>query len=418
MKIALIIIGSEILQGKIQDANTQYLASKLLRHGVDLKLTLTCPDDENQITNALNYLKDQVDVILTSGGMGPTLDDITKNVLAKYFKLETAFSQQALEVTIKNYQRLGRSYENTLQHYHILPVGFQAINNPTGHAPGLSYSFENKQIFCLPGVPHEFESMFEQVILPELLEKNHSKTMIHLPLTIKTSRVPESVIFNQLCPDLWKKLSHYGQVSSLPHLLGVDIGVLLIGSASEISQQKAEIAKIIQAEKIASHLIGIFDHPIKLEEIIVELCQQKKLTIGFAESCTGGLNSSRITDVAGASQILKGSIIAYSNQIKIEQLSVDAQILNKFGAVSTQVAAQMAQGLKEKYALDIAISSSGIKGPSGGSADKPVGSLCLGIASKRGVHSERFNYTGNRTQLKQRFSQISLLKLIDEIKLL
>ena len=409
MKIAMLVIGNEVLQGKIQDSNSKELATSLLSVGQKLSHIVTVPDEIELIVSMLKQLTQDFNTIFTSGGLGPTLDDVTKPALAQLVNSPMTFNQAALEIVSNNYRRHDRSYQSTTQTYHLLPNGCGALNNPTGFAPGLKTQYSNSTIYSLPGVPHEFQSILQQEILPAMQDSPM------IPFTIKTARIPESQIFNHLCPQLWQELEQYGSVSSLPHFFGVDIGVLLKGSTQEIQLQKKQIIQKIETSPLKPYVIDYNDAPRDLAAIVVEKCIAKNLKIGFAESCTGGLNSDRITNIAGSSEVFMGSVICYSNQVKQALLGVQTATLEKHGAVSSACAEEMAQGLLKNLNLDFAVATTGIAGPGGGSADKPVGTVAIAIASKNTVKSELLQLKGNRLILKQRFSQASLLNLLESI---
>jgi len=409
MKIAMLVIGNEVLQGKIQDSNSKELATSLLTVGKKLSYIITISDEINLIVATLQQLAKEYQFIFTSGGLGPTLDDVTKPALAQLVNSSMSFNQTALDIVSANYARNERAYQSPNQSYHLLPDGCSALNNPSGFAPGLKTVYQNCTIFSLPGVPHEFQSILNQEILPSLQD------IPLLPFTIKTARIPESQIFNQLCPNLWQELEQYGSVSSLPHFFGVDIGVLLAGSPQSIDKQKNQIIQTIENSPLKKYVIDYSDTPRDISQIIVDKCIQKKIKIGFAESCTGGLNSDRITNVPGSSDIFMGSVICYSNQVKQEMLGVRTDTLVQYGAVSIQCAEEMALGLLKNLKLDFAVATTGIAGPGGGSKEKPVGTVAIAIASKSSVKSEILHLKGNRLILKQRFSQASLLNLLEAI---
>lgn len=405
MKFSLIIIGNELLLGKIQDLNVQKLGQSLLKMGHSLTQVQIIKDDKKAIEDTIKVHLSHADIVLTSGGLGPTKDDITKSTIASMLGKQLIHSEQALKITLGNYARYDREYTPLTHHYHLIPKDCEAINNPTGFAPCLKFKIENKFLYCLPGVPHEFANILEQEILPKIQQNNEK----WIPLTIKTFGLPESKIFNRSDDTLWNQLSELGEVSSLPHISGVDIGIF-----TSLNFQDAchKVENILNKHQIAENIIGIYPQPKKLEEIIVEEACNRGLTFGFAESCTGGLNSHKITNISGSSNVFMGSVISYDNKVKTHQLGVKESALSKYGAVSEQTAIQMAVGLRERLKLDIAIATTGIAGPGGGSKDKPVGTVAIAIATKHGSYSQRFQFKGNRDILKERFSQKSLLILL------
>jgi nicotinamide-nucleotide amidase len=413
MDIQLIIIGDEILIGKIKDLNTQNLAKSLRKTSFNLNKVHIISDNDDEIMSALTTVHSQGDIAIISGGLGPTIDDITKKTVAKYLNVEIKECLYALETTLKQYKRGNREYNKDKAHYHLLPVGTSPLHNPTGFAPGI-YNSKEKILFCLPGVPHEFLSMLEENVLPIINQlKNEKFTRYKV---CKTHSIAESKLFNSIIPNLWDELSKFAKVSSLPYMGGVDIALTITAnSESQLDEKELKLKNYLLKSELNSNIL-YFGDDISLEQIIINEAINKGLKIGTAESCTGGLVASRLTDISGSSQCFLGSIISYANEVKVNQLSVSPKTLEKFGAVSEQTAKEMASGLREKLKLDIAVSTTGIAGPGGGSELKPVGTVGIGISSKNGTTSKIYNLNGNREILKVRFSQLALVSLLLEIR--
>lgn len=415
MKIDLIVIGNELLNGKTQDINTIFLAKLLTKNGLTLRQVKIIEDNQDSFSQAIDSSLEAADVVITTGGLGPTKDDLTKTMLAHYFHKDISFDQKALDITLEHFTRYNREYDEQTMHYHKIPKDFSALLNPTGYAPGLMHELKSEQlIFSLPGVPLEFQSMLESQVLSHIESKSKNELFIEY-LTIKTWKLPESKIFNDIVPGLWEQLLKYGDVSSLPHPLGVDIGIKLTCATQQgLTKQKTEILSLLNSTSLKENIWHIGN--LNLEELIVKEAKEKKLTIGFAESCTGGLCASRITNVSGSSSIFWGSIVSYANEVKIKSLNVSKETLDNHGAVSEQTALEMSLGAQKNLQVDIAISTTGIAGPNGGSAEKPVGTVGIGIASKKTQASQIYNFNGNREMLKVRFSQIALMTLLEEIR--
>lgn len=410
MRLGMLIIGTELLQGKIIDANTVWLAQFLRPWNLRLQLTLTVSDDNTDIQAALQMLYQRCDVVVCSGGLGPTADDITKASLAQFFGKKVIPQTSARQVAEGNYLRFARTLADD-HGYGYLPEDFVALNNPSGFAPGLWFTDTQRSLLAAPGVPKEFRDMlaehFPKLIAPML--KNTGA--IHL-LNFRTRGVPEERIFKELAPGLWDELAAHGNVSSLPHVLGVDIGVTLDG---DVQTKTARVQEIMRQSPVAPHVWH--EGPESIEEVIVQTARDRKLTFGFAESCTGGLCSHRMTNVSGASSVFWGSVVSYDNSVKQNLLHVKEETLKHHGAVSEATAMEMASGAREALGVSIAISLTGIAGPLGGSAEKPVGTVWVGVASVSGVKAMRFEYKGDRETLKLRFSQIALYTLLDELKI-
>ena len=413
MKVNLIIIGNELLNGKIQDLNSHFLAKTLFNQNHNLHKVIIIQDNEKDFEKAIASSLVEADAIITSGGLGPTKDDLTKNMLAKFFKKEIKISASALELVKKQYESKERNYNEHKHHYHFVPIDFELIENKTGFAPALYYLQGNKHIFALPGVPLEFQSLLTDTVLPTL-NKNTSETLFQKHISFKTWKIPESVIFHELCPDLWDSLTKFGEVSSLPHFYGVDIGVkVTTKSQDQLDAIEKKMTELMFASAIKENTWQVGN--LSLEEFIVFEAKRKKIKIGFAESCTGGLLADSITNVSGCSDIFWGSVTSYSNEVKINVLGVNEKTLLSHGAVSEQTALEMAIGAKDKLNLDIAISTTGIAGPGGGSTEKPVGTVGIGVASQRGVSSKIYHFHGSRINLKKRFATTALIALLEEL---
>jgi nicotinamide-nucleotide amidase len=413
MKIQLIIIGNELLNGKIQDQNTKFLAK--LAHKFHLELTKVhiIQDDEDAFSKIIASAWEESDLVITSGGLGPTKDDITKDMLAKFFHRELIEDSNALKIVSKQYQEKQREYNSKL-HYQFIPEDFSVIYNKVGFAPGLKFVEKNKMIVSLPGVPHEYQTMLEEEVFPEFL-KYHKPKIFQKHVVVRTYKIPEAKIFYKVAPKLWEELKMFGEVSSLPHAYGVDIGVKIkADEEDELQSIENEIIHVIKNTELSEFIWHIGEE--SLEEVIIKEASDKNLTFGFAESCTGGLCASRITDISGSSSVFWGSVVSYANEVKMKSLNVKADTLKSHGAVSSETAHEMAIGAKEHLGVDIAITTTGIAGPGGGSKDKPVGTVGIGWASRDKAGSEVFHLNGNREQLKLRFSQVALFTLLEKIR--
>ena len=408
MDIGLIVIGDEVLWGRTQDTNTSWLGRYLFSQGLSLQLSLIVGDDPQAIKDALNFMLERTSVVITSGGLGPTRDDITKQVLADAFNAPLAKNTKASEIVKEHYRRRGKSWNPESNNYHFIPRGFTPLNNPLGLAPGLFFKRDETLILSGPGVPREFQSMASKDFLP-LLRTSVVKKAANYRIIIRTSIVQEEQIFYTMLPKLWDQLTAFGKVSSLPNSTGVDILITVRGHRDQAKESEENIRQLLKQTPLYKYIWSWEDRC--LEEIIVEKAQEKGLTFCFAESCTGGLAASRITDVSGASAVFMGSFVSYANNLKTSVLGVSEKTLAEFGAVSVPVSDEMAQAARELSHVDVAVSFSGIAGPSGGSLDKPVGVVALSLATENGVSGELYRFQGDRLRLKQHFAQMGLLLL-------
>ncbi len=414
MKTGFLIIASEVLNGKISDVNNQALARFLRPFSIEIEKTMIVKDSVPAIHQALRDLFEECDLVVTSGGLGPTRDDLTKEALGSYFGKKSFFSEDAFQIADKNYQKFGRQFPGREHGYCFLPQGFCALNNPTGFAPGLFFQENGKFIFSGPGVPREFRGMIEEHLERLVLTSCKASEAFRF-INIRTKRVPEEKIFGEVDPTLWDKLEAYGSVSSLPNYLGVDVGVkICANSPAELDKKEKEILAIVDNSPVKASVwhIGLES----IEEIILEKAKSLNLKFGFAESATGGLCSHRMTSVSGSSQSFMGSVVSYSNEVKKNVLGVSASTIEKYSEVSLEAAKEMAEGARKILNVDIAVSVTGIAGPNGGTPEKPVGFVCVGVSSKLGNHSFDSKLFGDREQLKFRFSQQVLMTLVEAME--
>ncbi len=413
MKVGLLVIGSEILDGKTTDTNTRFLAEFLKRNHSELHTTATVKDDEPAIHRGLHALFEVCDVVVTSGGLGPTKDDMTKHTLASYFGRMVSFSESAFKVASDNYERKGRSFAGIEHGYCYLPMGFEALSNSSGFAPGLFVHDNGKYLISGPGVPREFKSILEDHFVSRIAKNFHHEFLD--VVTIRTKRIPEEKIFQEVDPTLWERLESFGDVSSLPKIIGVDITVNIKGKTqAELHAKKLSVLKIFDESPLKPNIWHTGTESI--EQIILSHAKKKNKSFGFAESATGGLCSSRITDISGSSEFFIGGVVCYNTDVKTEMLGVNPQTIKLGSVYSTDTAKEMARGLREKLKTDIAISVTGLAGPTGGTEEYPVGSVSIGVATKNSVEAISYKFFGDREQLKMRFSQAALMTLLEELE--
>ncbi|MAW07859.1 MAG: hypothetical protein CME61_06195 [Halobacteriovoraceae bacterium] len=402
-------IGDELLKGETQDKNLYWFGQFLRSIGHQLEGSLVCKDTTEEISNGLNLIINNTspELIVVSGGLGPTKDDVTKMGIKDFLKTDLIEDEKTKEYVTDHYQRYGKTWDPNLNHYHMIPKGVAPVKNPCGLAPGLFFHSDKTSILCAPGVPREFEFMVKEFFHGHYKEKiNANANHIY----IRTRGVPEEKIFNEISPNLWDELSQVGSVSSYPRLTGIDILV------DQIDDAQVEKIKELPSVKLLSPFIWQIGN-LELNEYVIKKLKEKNLTVATAESCTGGLVASSLTDVSGSSDVFIGSIVSYSNDIKMDHLEVSPLTLEKKGAVSDEVAKQMAIGVREKFDVNISVSTSGIAGPSGGSLEKPVGTVAVGISFSGGDFSKTYVLRDEgRTKTKKRFTTCALLSLLHFIE--
>ena len=399
MRASLIMIGDELVSGRVQDTNGHWLANRLSRRGLSPRRVLLVRDDEGDLREALRSCWADSKLVVTTGGLGPTPDDKTKAILSTFFSAPLEHHPEAWELARKHYARRRRTVppENT---YHLLPRGFAPLPNPHGLAPGLFFSQDDKILACLPGVPREMEMMAEDELFPRLETPSPPEV-----LTVRTHGVTEEDIFLKLCPGLWERMSSFGKVSSLPRSTGIDLHITLTSSPDELK-------KILGDSPLNPHIWQFGN--ISLPALILKKMKKRNLTLALAESATGGLLSSLITDVPGASDSFLGSVTAYNNRIKHGVLSVPMECLRTdHGPVNAGTARAMAKGALKLYGSDLAIAITGLAGPPSPSDSRPVGSLVIGTATAQGdVNAKEYHFTGTRQQIKERFAIAGLFDLL------
>lgn len=413
LNVSMIVIGDEILNGRTTDLNGSWLSKYLFKKGLNFKTIRFIHDDNDEMNKALNDSINESDIIITSGGIGPTLDDKTKNTLASFFNKKIIERQDVAEIVTQNYSQFGRSWTPGHNHYHFFPEDFIATNNPRGLAPGIAY-FENKMnklILAGPGVPREFSEMVDLEFFPLIEKFFPERFQQNFQTVIRSTGVAEEKIFFELCPTLWQDLEKFGKVSSLPHTIGIDIVVSYNGSVIEHEKKQADIQKLIAQSNLGPHVWQYGN--LALHEMLLAVAKQKKLTFAFAESCTGGLASSKITDLPGASEVFMGAVVSYANQAKTHLLNVAPKTIEEFGAVSIETATEMASGARAQFKTDFAVSISGIAGPDGGSKEKPAGTVVIGYASNKISGARQFIMPGDRVRRKERFADMALLTLLE-----
>jgi nicotinamide-nucleotide amidase len=407
LHVTLLVIGDEILYGRTTDLNGAWLSKFLFKNGLYFKNMIFVRDQESDIKEALKNALLQSDIVITSGGIGPTLDDKTKKILAEYFDKKIIERDNVASIVDENYRRFGREWIRSLNYYHYFPEDFIAINNPKGLAPGLGFYKNQKLVLAGPGVPREFQAMNEWEFLPIIKKYFQDKFQENQQVVVRTRSIPEEKI-------LWMELSNFGSVSSLPHTIGIDIVVSFTGTTEDQIVILEKIKQIISTTPLEEYVWQYGNDPLPIS--ILNLAKEKQLTFAFAESCTGGLCSSKITDLSGSSEVFYGSVISYDNSVKINELNVLVSTLDKFGAVSLECAKEMALGVKNKIKVDIGISITGIAGPTGGSSEKPIGTVVIGICYGDTLESYRYQFPGDRIRLKERFSDMALYHLLCAIK--
>lgn len=408
MKIHLITIGDEILLGKIVNTHESYIGNRLADNGMELEDQTTIKDDATVMKRFISQALHESDILILTGGLGPTGDDNTKSVLAEIFGRKIRRDEKILSELRKRY---GGKISYLVQTQADVPEDTIVIPNKAGTAPGFIFEGDKGVAIALPGPPNELIPMFEKYVLPYLIKKR-GKNEFFVSKTFRTIGIRESEVEMKIAKPLAKIKGLLLGLCARPYQ--VDVRISGIGkSRREVDLLLKKGEKIIR-QKVGEYIYTTDDRGI--ESVIGDLLRKKHLTLAVAESCTGGLIGSRITDVPGSSDYFLGGIIAYSNDVKIDTLGVPKKTIEKYGAVSAQTAKAMAQGVRKITGASIGISATGIAGPGGGTKTKPVGLVYLGIAEGRGVKAFKFQMPGTRDLIKRRTSEAALYLLWRNLK--
>lgn len=407
MRAEIITIGDEILIGQTIDTNSAWIANRLNLIGVDIVKITSISDNKNEIIKALDNTKNSAELVLVTGGLGPTDDDITKKTFAEYFGVKLVLNKEVLE-HIEQFviKRKAHMNERNIKQAEV-PENCRILKNNIGTAPGMLFEYDDQIIISMPGVPFEMKELMINHVIPMLQSKQKDYHIIHK--VVLTQGLPESKLAEVL--EEWESgLPDTISLAYLPSPGLIKLRLTAKGSNKNELQKDIDI-NISKLEKIIPELICGYDLE-KLEELVGKELIKNKMTISTAESCTGGNIAKLITSVSGSSEYFKGSIVAYSNEIKHNVLNVSSSILDTYGAVSKQVVEQMALGACKLLDTDFSIATSGIAGPTGGTKEKPVGTTWIAVANKDKVVSELYVFGDQRERNIQRSSLTALNMLL------
>lgn len=403
MKAHIITIGDEILIGQVINSNAAWIGEKLSNIQVDVNSTSVVGDDVKQILQEFQRVFDANDLIIVTGGLGPTHDDVTRKCVVDFFKTELILDENVLSDIKRFFEIRGKELTKTNEEQALVPKIATAIRNPRGTAPGYWIEKENKIFVVMPGVPFEMKGMMEAFVLPRLEDKIENKKII-VRKNLLTTGIPESMLYDKL--GNIDELMEGNKLAFLPNQFGVRMRLTVSGETEEIAKNKLdEIEQKIRL-LVGHYIYGKEDE--LLEEVIAKIMIDRGLKLAVAESCTGGLISSRITNVPGSSQFFERGVITYSNASKVELLHVQEDAIQKYGAVSLEVCRQMAEGIKAISGIDIGISVTGILGPTGATPTKPIGLVYIGLCDDKLCTAKEFHFGDNRLMNKDRASQAAL----------
>jgi nicotinamide-nucleotide amidase len=412
MKIGILTIGNELMNGRTVDTNSSFIAREVNQQGWQVEAMMSVGDQFDTIKSRLNYLLALTDVVICTGGLGPTADDITTAAIAQAFDLPLYTNENVLQGIKDRFAKFNLEWVENNAKQAMFPQGAEIITNPIGTAAGFALRREEKLIFVIPGVPAEAKRMLPEEVIPILRRYFPQNEQYSAKQTIKTFGLSEAAV-----DDALKDIDF--------NSLGVSIGfypvfpenhLVLISRRKTLkeAQDKIKTARDEITTRLKKYIFHYGEET--LEEIVASLLMEKKITLAVAESCTGGLISNRLTDIAGSSAFLECSVVTYSNAAKVNLLDVPAAVIEKHGAVSEETARLMAEGVRKIAGTDLGLSSTGIAGPTGGSKEKPVGTVYLALSDSVQTICAHYVFRWDRKRNKHVFSEAALIMIKDYLQ--
>jgi nicotinamide-nucleotide amidase len=407
MNVEVVTIGDELLLGFTVDTNAAHLARELAAAGVGIARRTTCGDEPGKIAAAVREALDRTGAVITTGGLGPTSDDLTKPSIAAIFGRAMKFDDaiwEELKVRWASYRWTGTIPESNKQQA-MIPEGAVILKNRHGSAPGIWLEDEKgRWVAMLPGVPREMRGMLADELLPRVLSRVTGERTVVASLTLRTIGIGESALADLLGP--LAKGPKGLPLAYLPSVEGTDLRLTTRNSSSDVALEKLTAG--------ASELRGVLgtlvygEGKTDLASVVLDLLRERKMKIAVAESCTGGMLGARLTAIAGSSDVVLGGVIAYANEVKETQLGVSPETLRNQGAVSEETAREMAAGVCARYGAQVGAAITGIAGPGGGTPEKPVGTVCIAVAAAGAVRSVKVQMIGDRDEIRRRSAQAAL----------
>lgn len=404
MKAEIITIGDEIISGQTLNTNAAFIGEILTNNFVDVVSSIAIADVEDAIINTFRNALSNNDLVIVTGGLGPTHDDLTLDCVVKFFNTELIKSEDVWNDIQNVFKKRGRELTPSNESQAMVPKIADVIRNSRGTAPGTWIEKDGKIFVSMPGVPHEMQEMMRSYVIPRLKEEKLQEQNNRIIKMLLTTGIPESHIADRL-GDI-DELLQGSKMAFLPSQFGVKLRITVDGDTSEVVGEKlSHIEQQIRA-KIGQYIYGTENDT--LEAVVGKLLSERDLRIAVAESCTGGLISSRLTNVSGSSVYFERGVITYSNAAKVENLKIDEDMIDQYGAVSMEVARLMAEGVKAISGTDIGLAVTGIMGPGGATFNKPVGLVYIGYCDSKICTAREFKFGDDRILNKERTSQAAL----------
>ena len=404
LAVELIAVGTELLLGQLTDTNTVFVAQSLASGGIDVYGTHAIGDNRGRISSAMRTALERVDGVITTGGLGPTVDDVTKEAVCDALGLDVELHEQSLKQMQDFFAQMGREMRENNRKQAYVPRGSLVLENPRGTAPGfVAFGSNGKFIACMPGVPREMRPMLTDILIPFLRERYGIVDGIYTRV-LHTVNIGESEIDHRI-DDLFRA-GENPKIAVLAHEGLCDVKIMAKALSAQEAQAMLAPIEAQLRERLDGFVFGA-DHA-SLASVVHEMLQAHGNTIGVAESCTGGRIAAALTAVPGSSRSFLGGIVAYDNAVKVAELGVSDQIFERFGAVSEETAKAMASGARARLRTSHGIATTGIAGPDGGTEEKPVGLVWFAIDAAGELHSYRFNFRGDRDAVQRRATVMAL----------
>ncbi len=403
MNAEVLTIGDELLRGEIVDSNKSLLSDRLLGLDIETRFQTSVRDDPADMVDAFRRAASRSDVVLVSGGLGPTRDDLTAEILARAFGRELVLDEPALETIRAFFRAIDREMTPNNAKQARFPQGAEVLPNPIGTAPGFLVEEGGVAFFCMPGVPRELDRMLDEQVLPRLAARAGDGRRVVRAALLRTFGMGESTLDDELADVAEKGAVSLGFRTSFP-----DNYLRPVARAASAPEAEAMLARVCEAIRARLGALVYGEGEETMEQVVGRLLRERGRRIAVAESCTGGLVAQRLSEVPGASEYFLGGVVAYANAAKQELLGVPEQLLAEHGAVSEPVARAMAEGVRARFGADLGVATTGISGPSGGSAEKPVGLVHLALARDEGTHADHFVFPLDRSRHRQLTAQVAL----------
>lgn len=401
-RVEVITIGDELLSGRVVNTNASFIGEHLMAAGLEPVYQSAVGDSGETILQALSAATGRANIILTTGGLGPTHDDITKKILCKFFKRQLVFHEELLKELQEKYARQGLNMPPINQNQALLPQGAKFLENKIGSALGIVIEEDGRVLIAMPGVPSEMKMMLTEQAIPYLKQRFQPQFIVQRKL--RTIGIIESAIFEKTKDIIEDKTPV--KIAFLPSFRGVDIGLTVKADSLDQAQKSVDGMQTRFEEKIGKYVFG-YDHD-ELPMVLGRLLKERKATLAVAESCTGGMLGKLLTDVSGSSEYFLGGIIAYSDAIKMKILNVPTIVIERHGAVSSETAKYMAEGVAKLAGSSIGLAITGIAGPGGATPEKPLGLTYISLVTPEGTTAREYHFGENRCRVRLRASYAAL----------